>query len=325
MNGTSHYGMKTITAMGVFTFLFLFFSAQVLRQQIRPQTWQRPRITAKRSSFRAERAYNDLRAVLEFGPRPAGSESIERTRNYLCSALEEAGLHVDRCPFHVEGSSGPVIAENIIGIVRGNRPGILLIGVAMDTAVLPGLEFLGANASGSGTACLLELARMWGAEREGRSLWLVWYDATETDDRGNASAAALRAQPGFSNVEAAIHMAAIGDCYLTVVSSPASTEWMRGTVWNIAERLGYGAHFGSGLELDAPLRPSLRAAGIPCLDIADYPFGGTIAQHREMWHTDRDTLETVCPESLQVVGDLFYHAVPAIETELDAASEESPP
>ena len=42
--------------------------------------------------------------------------------------------------------------------------------------------------------------------------------------------------------------------------------------------------------------------GIPAIDIIDFTFGS--ARHRvPYWHTTEDTLDKVCPESLEAVGE----------------------
>ena len=43
-------------------------------------------------------------------------------------------------------------------------------------------------------------------------------------------------------------------------------------------------------------------AGMPALDIIDFTFGGE-ARPGAYWHTTEDTLDKVCPESLEAVGE----------------------
>ena len=44
--------------------------------------------------FDSSRAYEHLRQVVSFGPRPAGSPAIERTRQYIIEQLKTAGVAV---------------------------------------------------------------------------------------------------------------------------------------------------------------------------------------------------------------------------------------
>src|SRR5687767_2486213 len=48
----------------------------------------------KTTSFDAARAMEHVKKQVEFGPRPAGSEAIEKTRSYLRQQLESYGLKV---------------------------------------------------------------------------------------------------------------------------------------------------------------------------------------------------------------------------------------
>jgi len=61
------------------------------------------------------------------------------------------------------------------------------------------------------------------------------------------------------------------------------------------------------------------------LELVDYPFGGTVAQHPELWHTEKDTVERVCPGSLQAVADVLYYALVPLEAQLDVLARESRP
>lgn len=60
-----------------------------------------------------------------------------------------------------------------------------------------------------------------------------------------------------------------------------------------------------------------QRAGIPAVNVIDFSYGGSEAEHRQNWHTANDTIERVCAESLQVVGDVIYHALPLVDAYLD--------
>ena len=46
------------------------------------------------SDFVGERAFEHVRKQVEFGPRPAGSAELEKTRNYIIDQLKSYGLKV---------------------------------------------------------------------------------------------------------------------------------------------------------------------------------------------------------------------------------------
>jgi Zn-dependent M28 family amino/carboxypeptidase len=56
-----------------------------------------------------------------------------------------------------------------------------------------------------------------------------------------------------------------------------------------------------------------RRAGIPAMDVIDFQYGGSDMDHAANWHTAADTIDKVCAESLQVVGDVIYHALPKLD------------
>ena len=47
--------------------------------------------SASNSPFNEQRAGADLQTIVGFGPRPAGSDAIVKTRNYIVSELERPG------------------------------------------------------------------------------------------------------------------------------------------------------------------------------------------------------------------------------------------
>ncbi len=53
------------------------------------------------------------------------------------------------------------------------------------------------------------------------------------------------------------------------------------------------------------------------INLIDFSYGGSIAEHRRTWHTPADTLDKVGWESLQVVGDVLYAVLPELDAVLD--------
>jgi hypothetical protein len=52
-------------------------------------------------------------------------------------------------------------------------------------------------------------------------------------------------------------------------------------------------------------------AGVPALDVIDFQYGPGPAPGA-YWHTPEDTLDKVCPESLDAVGEAALDAIPRI-------------
>ncbi len=50
-------------------------------------------------AFDALRAFEHVRRLVEFGPRPAGSKELKRAREYIVKELKSSGLKVERDEF----------------------------------------------------------------------------------------------------------------------------------------------------------------------------------------------------------------------------------
>ena len=59
-----------------------------------------PPASAAKSDFDGDRAFEYVRKQVEFGPRPAGSAELEKTRNYMIDQLKSYGLKVTTDEFH---------------------------------------------------------------------------------------------------------------------------------------------------------------------------------------------------------------------------------
>src|SRR5437870_12951269 len=81
--------------------------------------FQRTPPAVKNSPFNEQRADADLRTIVGFGPRPAGSEAITKTRTYIVSELTKAGLKPQLDEFDARTPRGVRHMVNI----RATRPG----------------------------------------------------------------------------------------------------------------------------------------------------------------------------------------------------------
>jgi Zn-dependent M28 family amino/carboxypeptidase len=155
-------------------------------------------------------------------------------------------------------------------------------------------------------------------------LWLCWFDGEEayrewSDTDGlygsKAMVAHLKASGTFDRVRAMINLDMIGDCDLDVHKDVDAAPVLVDTIWSAARRAGYRKQFTvRPISIDDDHVP-FRDAGVPAIDIIDFRMGGGAVEHQMNWHTPRDTLELVCAESLQAVGDVMLTALP----DLDAA------
>ena len=116
--------------------------------------------------FEAVRAWAHLEHVVGLGERPAGSAKLEELRRYLEQELTAAGLAPEREPFRAETPRGALDMANVFADLAATdaapgeaRAPLVVLATHIDTKGLD-FPFVGANDGGSGTAVLLELARV---------------------------------------------------------------------------------------------------------------------------------------------------------------------
>ncbi len=313
MSQSRPYAIKVIAVLGLMAFLVLLLTLQTLKKQIEPDAAQMVKVLAKRSNFDRARAWKDLESIYGGGaPRPVGTPGFAAAAEYILVELKQAKIPAEmrRYSSGTNPSYPPFTAVH--AQIKGTSPGLIVFCTPLDGPARGPAAHFGANATASGPAWLLEMARIWGTRRDGRSLCLVWYGGESTGAGAHEFAAEL------NEAEAVFHIAAVADRYLGLAPDPRAPDWLRSAVWKMAERLNYGRHFSEGIPLSKPIASPFRIPGLPVIDLMDFPFGGSIAQHRLLWGSEQDTLEASRSESLQAVADVIYHALAPVEAELNA-------
>lgn len=281
--------------------------------------------TSAATPFDGARAYQDLSEILAIGPRVAGSEAAGRTRSLIRGKLEAAGLRVEEHPFEATTPLGPRNMVNLVAIVEGTLPGIIILGNHYDTKYFPDFEFVGANDGGSTTAWMIEMARALGPTRDGYTVWLTWFDGEEAlvewsslDSLYGSGTMVKRlvAENRLADVKAMINVDMIGDCDLTILKDAGAPNWMTDIIWKTARDLGYRKYFSVGSEGIEDDHLPFRRAGVQAIGLIDFRYGGGRSEHEMNWHTVRDRIDRVCAESLQIVGDVVYHALGELDRTL---------
>src|SRR5256885_6841300 len=134
------------------------------------------------TQFSGEKALAHVQHLVDFGPRPAGSEAIEKSRAYIKEQLKSCGWTVTEQAFTDQTPRGPVQFVNLIA-ASGNglkvKPLLLLCG-HYDTKIFDAFRFVGANDGGSSTGVLLEVARVLAKQpRLAEKVQLVFFDGEE--------------------------------------------------------------------------------------------------------------------------------------------------
>lgn len=263
--------------------------------------------------FDEQRAFADLEAQVALGPRPAGSAANRRNARLLARKLRRAG---------VEGVRVQTPERNVVGTIPGRERGVVVVGAHHDTKDGLGPDFVGANDGASGTAVVLELARSLPRPLPGPGVAIAIFDAeeargerpfSEDGTRGSrqyvryAGRGGQQGSPPLEEVEAMVLFDLVGDCDLQVPREASSDPVLYEA---FAEAAGGAPFEGQTGPISDDHLPFLQA-GVPAVDLIDFSYGpgGTPGA---WWHTERDTLDKVCAESLDAVGEAALEAIPEL-------------
>lgn len=264
-----------------------------------------------------EKAMEHVRAQVAFGPRPAGSEALDKCRDYLIRQLEGYGYQVEKDAFEATTPYGPKKMVNLIARKKTGGSNVIAMASHYDTKYFEKFRFVGADDGGSSTGLLLELARVLAARKDGFDYWLVFLDGEEAfidwstfdSTYGSRHLAKRWKEDGTApKVRALILLDMIGDKNLDLLKDTNSTPWLMDLVWNTAMEEGYRdilARNPSAVEDDHI--PFLDAK-IPCVDIIDLDYAP--------WHTEGDTLDKISATSMEKVGKLVLAVLPKLEQKL---------
>jgi glutaminyl-peptide cyclotransferase len=271
--------------------------------------------------FDADRAFEDLRTQVEIGPRPSGSGGGREEVRFIVDRLREAGvkdLRVQR-PY-----------ANVVATIPGTENDSIVLGAHHDTKTGISPEFVGANDGASGVAVVLELARALPDRVDGPSVRLALFDAEEArgvrpfeqdgtrgsrqyvryareaDRRGES----VQGSPPLRMIGSMILLDMVGDCDLQIPREAGSDRDLYRDIAISSERAdGDTAPFtGTTAPILDDHIPFLEA-GVPAVDLIDFTYGG---ESNPYWHTTDDTLEHVCPESLDAVGEAVLGILPTL-------------
>jgi Zn-dependent M28 family amino/carboxypeptidase len=272
--------------------------------------------------FDGTRAFDHLKQLVAIGPRPAGSEGAQKTRDYIKQQMTALGFKVTEQAFEASTPVGSVKMVNVSVALPGpaGRKRLIIAG-HYDTKLFKEFTFVGANDAGSSTAFLIELARALKDRKNEVPIELLFIDGEEAFgewDSGNTFGSrhyveAARKEGSLQQIGALILVDMIGEKNPVFQREENSTPWLVDAIWSAAKKLNRPEF----VERSTPIEDDhLRflEAGVPAVDIIDldYPDDAT----RRFWHTAEDTIDKLSPQSLQAVGDVLLAALPAIELRL---------
>jgi len=288
--------------------------------------------TAERPRFEGERAFALLEKQVAFGPRYSGSPGHARAADFLLAEMKRHTKAATEQRFIRKVDGKALEFRNIIGSFgpdgsgREKGPsaeenGHILLCAHWDTRPLADQEvdaekrrkpIPGANDGASGTAILLELARLFSMKPPEVGVTIVLFDG---EDYGITPDAMFIGSEEFAkNWKRLTHgksfrygvlLDMVGDRNLAIYRegfSSSAAPQVVDRVWKAARESGNSEYFKDEIRhtVNDDHIP-LLAAGIKCIDVIDFDYGP--------WHTLDDTIDKCSPKSLQIVGDVISHLI----------------
>lgn len=261
-----------------------------------------------------------------FGPRVPGEPGHTAQLGWMRARLDSLADEVVVDSFTAVDSSGDTLRlANVIARFRPDAPRRILLLAHWDTrpvsdgAIDPSLRDVpvpGANDGGSGTAVLLQLASLFGEQPPPVGVDLLFvdgedYGATSEDmffgSRHYAANLPGRGEPGRPVYGVLLDMVGARDARFHVEATSAEfAAPVVSKVWGTARRLGYEEDFprGVGERLGDDHVPLIEA-GLPTIDVIDFPYGPDNA----WWHTPEDTPDKLSAATLEKVGETIAELV----------------
>ena len=271
-------------------------------------------------TFDGGRAFQDLKHLVSFGPRPPGSPALVAARHWIIQQLTASGCRVDQDTFTASTPAGSIQMNNLIVKIPGESPSVIMIAGHYDTKLEGKFRFVGANDGGSSAAFLMEMGRLLCRRRNKHTIWLVFFDGEEAIQKHMTSTDGtygsrhleqeLAAEGDLSRIQAMILVDMIADKHLDVWRDTSSTAWLNDILFKTADRLGYSRYFLN----DEPYpvgddHTPFVEAGVSAVDIIDFHYG----PDNRYWHTAQDTVEHCSPASLTIVGRVVMETLHELE------------
>src|SRR3989449_9073949 len=257
-------------------------------------------------NFSGQKAFAHVQHLVELGPRPAGSEALEKSRLYIIEQLKSVGWKVTRSEFSDQTPRGKMTFVNLIaryGINEKKDAAQFLLCSHYDTKSFETIRFVGANDAGSSTGLLLELGRVLAQNPNlAAKIELVFFDGEEAYENFSGTdglygsryfAKQLMRDQSAKQFRGGILFDMVGDRSLNITLPPNSPAEITRDIFAAADALKVRDHFTYFDRDIADDHTPLNAIGIPTIDLIDFDF--------PWWHTAEDTIDKLSAESLYTV------------------------
>jgi hypothetical protein len=273
------------------------------------------------SRFSGERAWKHLEALAAIGPRAVGTPGAEQARAYISSELAVLGLEAVpvAADMHYGPEEAPVALRlvNLEATMPSESKDVIVLMAPYDSAYHESFAFVGVNDGASGSAVLLELARVFAENPLPYATKLIFLDGEAefgrgseddltSDLLGSQSAASILKQAGaFPRMRLLLYLNRVSDADLLIARDRFSHRIYRDAFWKAAGRLGHRDVFPVDTQYEAP-RSGHRAffdqgmrRVITIEDTGFHEGEGSLARY-----TEDDTLARSSQESLAIVGSV---------------------
>lgn len=294
------------------------------------------------------KAMGHARTMVGHGPRPSGSPELALTQAYIVSELKKLGL-VDFGHKWKDPTQPKVrYFRNIVAQIDGEEPvngPILILAAHYDTKLCKGhsnpdhnFHFVGAIDGAGGPATLLELARHLKTRKSVPNIWLLFIDGEESipfdwkDDQALYGSRYFVKKMGadkkrFPNsmstrVRAFVLIDLIGSKNLKIDRDKASNTTLNNLFKEAATGMGESARMYETTSTMTDDHIPFKKAGMRVIDLIDFNYRApdtsadqsfTDPRYEQWWHTKKDNLDAMDPESLAFVGNLLWNAISLLE------------
>ncbi|HUS80541.1 MAG TPA: M28 family peptidase [Armatimonadota bacterium] len=300
----------------------------------------------ERPAFDQARAFADLQAQVDFGPRVPGTQAHADCLQFIIDHVTDAGGRVVLSEFT---ATTPLVPDeqsytNVLGVFGEDKAGeVLMLAAHWDSRAKADHDpdpakrnqpVPAANDGASGVAVLLEIARGFAEQAPPRTVILAFFDAEDQGMTGSGlplSGFAVGSRHLAGNWpdtapwpdemilldlvgQDNVHNPAVGlpgwsnDVFDLPEErySVDNAPDLVDRVWSVGERLGHSAFQRRVRSAISDDHVPFQEAGVEAIDIVDFA--------PPEWHTTHDTPENCDPASLYQVGDtlleFIYHERP---------------
>jgi len=275
--------------------------------------------------FDGQKAFSNLQAQTDFGPRNPNSIGHQKCLDYLFVELSRYAEKVTKQNFSHRGYGGENLTlTNIFGTFNSRASDRILLLAHWDTRPRADQEkdpskqnrpILGANDGASGVGVLLEIARLLKQDAPPIGVDLLFVDgedygkSQDLDSYFLGSRYFMKVKSENYRPRFAVLLDMVGYKDLQIPMEQNSMKFAPQAVeliWSTAEDLGVTQFVNIPGEEISDDHVPLNAGGIPTVDIIDFQY--------PYWHTTQDTPDKCSAESLEAIGKVLMHVLYAQST-----------